>query len=394
MLVKEGSGGSEGGESGSSAYFVNNAVELMAAMIASEIAGRYAEGQQEPTLREIYQILSLPGTTLQTILYKKFVEVPQGYYGKFHGNIISLGIGFYDMADDTWTSITTTIKSACGWLSDDKYARLVSSNTIDPAKIIDGKTTIYINLTMDEFKAYPALAKLVVNALFQGQISNPGHGQKVLYILDEMVQLGKADFIHIDAVQGHLKHGIVLMGIVQSMKTMGEKLGRGPVNAWMGSSGIRMMSAIGDVEDAEAVSKLLGKTTVVSFGNRGDGRNNIASGSVSGEADSYSETGRDLMTADEVMNLPDNEWIVSIRNRKPIRIGKLAYMHKKEFNQHPFLKGKGDPNRLIVKGFEPVMPRRSIATSILSAEPELYEPLQAIDVMNVGREEAPPPPTQ
>lgn len=383
LLVKEGSG--SGGQEGSSAYFVNNAVELMAAMIASEIAGRHVEGQTPTTLREVYQLLSLPGDSIQQIIFDKFISVPNGYYGKYHGGIVQLGAGFYDMANDTWTSITTSIKAACGWLADDKYARLVSSNTIDPAKIIDGKTTIYINLTMDEFRQYPALAKVIVSALFQGQISNPGHGKKVLYILDEMVQLGKADFIHIDAVQGHLKHGIVLMGIIQSMKTMGEVLGKASVNAWMGSSGIRMMSAIGDEEDAAAVSRLLGKTTAVSYSNRGQGRNNIASGSVSGEADSYSETARDLMTADEVMNLPNNEWIVSLRNEKPIRIGKLAYVLDKKFSQHPFLKGKGDPNRLIFTDFVPTMPIASERSSILSKEPDLYQPLQAIDIMKIGQ---------
>jgi type IV secretory pathway TraG/TraD family ATPase VirD4 len=387
IIIKEGTSNPDA-NSGNAAYFVDSAANLMAAMIASEVAGSYYEGKPAPTLREIYRLLSLPAETIQSLIYHKFADpnLPAGLYGPATDDVVALGAPSYGLAQDTWSGVTSQISARCKWLADGKYARLVSSNTLKPEEIINGNMTVYINLTMEEFKAYPALPKLIINSFIKAQTSNIGHGQKVLYVLDEMVQMGKADFLHIDAVQGNRKDGVLLMGIVQSSKTAKKVLGEEAISAWKASADVRLMSAVGE-DDREDVSRLLGKTTAVSFGSRGAGRNNIASGSVSGEADSHSETARDLMTPDEVGTLGYNKWILVIREQRPALIGKLAFYDKKlkSFFKHPFLKGKGDENRRITGNQKPTaMPEESEKKSILKMEPHLYQPMPELDLSRYG----------
>lgn len=70
-----------------------------------------------------------------------------------------------------------------------------------------------------------------------------------------------------------------------------------------------------DLFTAEYVSKLLGKTTVFSTSQREDG------------GSSTSETGRALMTPDEVMHLSRDEELLFVDGLRPIRAQKLPYFH-------------------------------------------------------------------
>ena len=99
---------------------------------------------------------------------------------------------------------------------------------------------------------------------------------------------------------------------------------------FIGNARVLQFFGTADVFTAEYVSKLLGTTTVWSSGSTGD-------------RESVSETGRALMTPDEVMHLGADEELLFVRGVRPIRAEKLPYFRSTMSDQ-------ADPNPMMAHG--------------------------------------------
>ena len=90
------------------------------------------------------------------------------------------------------------------------------------------------------------------------------------------------------------------------------------------------MFGVNDSETAQLVSGLLGQTTIVfSTESRRDGTL-FTSGDTS---TSDHQTGRPLLTPDEVRNLPQHQELLFIAGQRPVLANKLRYYADREFQQ-------------------------------------------------------------
>ncbi|ECG8477949.1 type IV secretory system conjugative DNA transfer family protein [Salmonella enterica] len=153
---------------------------------------------------------------------------------------------------------------------------------------------------------------------------------RVLFLLDEFAQLGHMNIVaeKLSVIRGY---GAAMWFIMQNLGQLKETYPRwqdffANCNAkqWFGTS---------DVDTAEYISKSLGKLTVEYQTANSSSGSSIGTGvsSNSGAGSSQQFTGRDLMTADEIMRLPTDVAIVQVQGEAPHRLRRLNYLTDPEY---------------------------------------------------------------
>ncbi|WP_187306636.1 type IV secretory system conjugative DNA transfer family protein [Roseibium aggregatum] len=375
-------------------FWNNNSKRLMGAIMALEVA-RYKVAPEEftspPTLRNVHQYLSMSPNDIQEYLRFYCKQVEPGYYGPRHSSIVQLGLPLIGLDDRTFSNVTSSAVEDLKWLGDDKFARVVCSNTIDPMEVLTDKMTVYINMSTNDMDGREGLVRIILGTFIETQLMHGNSGTPVLYIVDEMLQLGPMKTLHNRALTMGRKAGIRLLGIIQSLQQFEDEAGKSAKSGWMDNSKIRFFSAAGDNETCKEISDSLGTATVRGYNSRGDGRQNILSGNPSGEADSYNESARPLMTPGEVMQMPLSHWLLTLQSKKPIRIRKIAFKPDDgPLYRHPSLENVGDENPYVTGKPYPALPAESIAASIKNtpSEAHLYRPLPPIEYRDAEQPEA------
>jgi type IV secretion system protein VirD4 len=362
-------------------FWTNNSKRLMGAIMAIEIARYHVEPEefdQKPNLRTVYQYLSMSPNNIIEYLQHYTKGVPSGYYGKQHTAIVSIGSPLIGEDPKTISNIALSAVEDLMWLGEDKYARVVCSDTIDPREVLEGNMTVYINLSVEDMDGREGLVRLILGTFIETQLRAGTNDTNVLYVVDEMLQLGPMKTLHVRALNMGRKAGIRLMGIIQSSVQFEHIVGKETKAGWLDNSYMQFFSAAADPGTLKEISDILGTATARGYNSRGDGRHNVLGGPASGEADSYGETARPLLLPDEVKKVPLSEWIVSIRAESPARIGKIAHARKNHpLYRHPVLEGLGDENPYFSKKPFPAMPKESVECSIRNtpSEQHLYRPL-------------------
>ena len=121
-------------------------------------------------------------------------------------------------------------------------------------------------------------------------------------------------------------YGVKMWPILQDLNQLKDTYKDG-WQTFIGNARVVQFFGTADVFTAEYVSKMLGKTTVISSGS-------------SGERESTSEAARPLMTPDEVIHMGMDEELLFVRGVRPIRAQKLPYFQS-SLNEY------ADPNPML-----------------------------------------------
>jgi type IV secretion system protein VirD4 len=102
---------------------------------------------------------------------------------------------------------------------------------------------------------------------------------------------------------------------------------------FIANSDVLQAFGVNDFETAEHLSRLAGdQTVVVTSESRSSGVSRGRAGSSQeGAAETVSEHGRRLITADEVRRLPAYEQLLFLRGQAPLRVGRVDYRQDREF---------------------------------------------------------------
>lgn len=203
------------------------------------------------------------------------------------------------------SAILSTMKQDTNWISDPVLEATLSSNDFDLAPLkgrdAGGKKlrgcVRSVIIPLEYIETHAALARLVIaTAIWTMQRGRPAR-KRVLFMLDEFPALKR-----MNRIAGGLatlrKYRVWLWLICQNVGQLRDLYGPG----WetiVSNCGLRQFFGAWDVETANYVSRLCGRTTVRT--------------TTGGEA------GRELLTADEVMTLAEGEQIVLMDNLRPIR---------------------------------------------------------------------------
>lgn len=278
------------------------------------------------TLRTLRAALSIPETELRKVLKKIHEDSPSRLARDFAGPLCSL-------VDETFSGIFANANEDTRWLSTKAYADLVSGNSFRASDIADGKTDVFLCLPLKALEATPAVARCIIGALLNAVYDADGAvNGRVLYLLDEAACLGPMRAITVARDAGR-KFGITLRLLYQSVGQIEQQWGKEGKRSWQESATSISYAAIKDLETARELSQTLDQHGVLSwseshraglwFGRRQQ---------PPGRSVTYSETGRPLMRAGEIMaDLRGDAQIVIPKNGRPVLCGRAIYFRRPEF---------------------------------------------------------------
>lgn len=239
------------------------------------------------------------------------------------------------LVDETFSGAYANATRDTRWLSNPAYAALVSDGGLDLRALRDGGVTVFVQIPLDALRATPALARVIIGSLLDAVYRADGAVQgRVLFLLDEMAQLGRVRIVETARDAGR-KYKITMLLLYQALGQLTEQWGPSGKSAWYASTSWRAFAAVQDPETAEEVARLCG-----GFGaeatSRGETRGTSGqagggSSSSTGHSQTHSEVRRALIEPSELLqDTRVDEAFVFLANARPLRCGRAIYFRRPE----------------------------------------------------------------
>jgi type IV secretion system protein VirD4 len=150
----------------------------------------------------------------------------------------------------------------------------------------------------------------------------PGRPQPpTLFLLDEFAALGRLEAV--ERAMGLMAgYGLQLWPILQDMSQLRALYGA-RANTFIANAGVLQCFGVNDYETAKSLSQLMGQMTM--------GYTTTSYGSGDGSSTTHTLTGRDLLTPDEIMQLPERTQLLRLQGRPMILARKIRYHADPEF---------------------------------------------------------------
>jgi type IV secretion system protein VirD4 len=240
-----------------------------------------------------------------------------------------------EAADETIGSIRLNAVNGVSWLFTEAYADLVSTGSFDPADLCNGRTTVFLNISLRTLETTPAIARVLVGALLNTLYRAEGQSGRVLFLMDEAARLGKLKALETARDTG-AKYGVVLHLLYQSLGQLEEAWGRTGMRAWIDGAAWLAFASIRAGGAGRDISEWLGTHGVMAY-SEGDNRGSqrpwgISLGSRSkGTTSNTHEISRKLVQAAELQqDLRADELVVIPAVGKPIRCGRAPYFRRRD----------------------------------------------------------------
>ena len=205
--------------------------------------------------------------------------------------------------------------------------------------------TIYLILPPHYLGQYSRLFRLWITmamASMTRSYAPPMGGRHVLFLLDEMAQLGTMDMMR-KAVSLMAGYGMTLWMVWQDLSQL-KLLYKDDWQSFLANAKVQQYFGINDPETAKTISEMLGEETiriVTESESSSVSRENLAlfhSTKTKNSARSNAETARALLKPDEVRRLPRETMLLFVQGVAPIACRRLAYF------ADPAFEGRFDAN--------------------------------------------------
>ena len=342
-------------ESGVSQYFASQAAAVLQCLILYVVYSKDIK-QEDKHLGTVYDLLCQDSGLLKN-LFCTMGENKQACYGA-PARLANRILGTESR------ELSGTLNSAClelRFLESSEVRHSVSRSNFSLEELVTGKSDLYLCIPSEKLEVQSRLLRLMVGSVFmmvqkaRGKVSE----RKFLMLLDEMPALGYMSQIENALTYGR-GYGVSLMVISQTL----ERLKSVYPQSWQTflSCPLSLFFGTSDYETSELVSESLGKATVQTRSeNKGYSHSKqeqekfgaTASHSTSNQTgSSFSETGRALLTPDEVRRLDPHVLIAFLRGENPILLQRLNYLthphYKNKFQTNPLHKKFGFAYRILI----------------------------------------------
>jgi type IV secretion system protein VirD4 len=185
--------------------------------------------------------------------------------------------------------------------------------------------TVFLVLPPDRLSTYSRWLRLLITQSLLDMARTPDKPDvPVLYLLDEFAALGH--LAPIERAMGLMAgYGVQLWPILQDIHQLRATYGQ-RAGTFLSNAGVLQVFGVNDHESARLVSDMLGQETVV-FQTMGRALDSEKSGISFGEQ----HTARQLLTPDEVRNLPAHIELLFLAGQRAVVAGKLRYFSDPEF---------------------------------------------------------------
>lgn len=312
-------------EQGNDKYFNDEAVTLLTGFILYVVCESPEESRH---LGEVRKLLTSPPDELDFHL-NMMESSPYA-----HGIIARTASGFKQLAENTASSVLSTVKSNTGFLDSPKVVKSLSKSNFD---IRDIKRTsdvsLYLVLPTDKLSSYSRLLRLWISTAIKAITTVKGKPKhRVLFLLDEMAQLGRMDSLRkaVSIVRGY---GVTLWIILQDLSQIKALYPNDEWQPFVSSSTVQQYFGVADLDTAKYVSEKLGKREIKVTGiSQGTGETHGWDGNRStNRGINITTQVKDLLSQDEVMRMDKTDQIIFIQGQNPILCQKVKYYQEPEF---------------------------------------------------------------
>lgn len=242
---------------------------------------------------------------------------------------------FYDLASgeqsDQMSTHITTVKKDLSLYSSPDTARIMKHSDFSIQDIVDGvrPLSLFLCVPVKDLERVMPMFKLIYTLILKSLLGmQQKHSHKLLLLLDEFSQFRKFELIA-EQIPFVRSFGIRIMAFIQSVSQLNEYYGNEGAKALLDNFQLKIFLKATAPETCDYFSKMLGKRTDLrkstSFSSN---RRNIG---VQNWTESTSEIGRELLTSEEIMNLPGYDSLIFRPNIHPYRAKKIQYFSDPRF---------------------------------------------------------------
>ena len=257
----------------------------------------------------------------------------------FHPRVFQVFSKMANTPEKEFGSIQSTLETALSVYRDPVIADNMSRSDFKIHDLMnnDKPVSLYLIVPPSDIDRMMPAFRTIVELLYRRNVEKmefdieakdtKANKHRLLMLLDEFPQLGKLETFEtsMGVIAGY---GVKAFVICQSVMQINKLYGKD--NGIISNCEVKVYYAPNDLETAEQLARMLGKKTVETK-SRSTGTALISFD----KSRTYNETGRDLMTSDEVSTLDPKKELVFKRAMRPILAKKITWYDNPDFMNLP-----------------------------------------------------------
>ena len=284
------------------------------------------EDRDRRTLATVREYLTLPPDRLKALL-----ELMQD--SDAAGGLIARAANrFLGKADREAASVLSNAQRHTHFLDSPRIAKVLSRSDFHFSDLRHRITSVFLVLPPNRMDAYSRWLRLLVSQALQdiardaeasvgAQRASQRLKTPALFLLDEFAALGRLEAV--ERAMGLMAgYGLQLWPILQDMSQLKDLYGD-RANTFIANAGVQQVFGVNDFETAKWLSQMIGQETT------GFQTDSFKPGDNSSFSNNL--TGRDLLTPDEIMQMPPNVQLLRVQGRPSALAQKLRYYADPEF---------------------------------------------------------------
>ena len=287
------------------------------------------EDRDRRSLATVREYLTLPPDRLKALL-----ELMQDS-DEAGGLIARAANRFLGKADREAASVLSNAQRHTHFLDSPRIARCLARSDFAFSDLRHRITSVFLVLPPNRLDAYSRWLRLLVSQALQdiardaealtattgAQSVSQRLSSPTLFLLDEFAALGRLEAV--ERAMGLMAgYGLQLWPILQDMSQLRDLYGD-RANTFIANAGVQQVFGVNDFETAKWLSQMIGQET-----------SRFQTDSFKpGDGPSFSNhlTGRDLLTPDEIMQMPPNVQLLRVQGQPSALAQKLRYYADPEF---------------------------------------------------------------
>ncbi|MGA0543545.1 type IV secretory system conjugative DNA transfer family protein [Neotabrizicola sp. VNH66] len=305
----------------SEAHWNEEAKALLAGLIMFAVAHEDADRKTLDTVREY---LTLPPEKFRALL-----ELMQDTDAA--GGLIARAANrFLGKSDREAASVMSSAQRHTHFLDSPRIVAATARSDFQFSALRHDLTSIFLVLPPNRLDAYSRWLRLLVAQALQdiardaeaAQAGSQRLKQPALFLLDEFAALGRLEAV--ERAMGLMAgYGLQLWPILQDMSQLKDLYGA-RANTFVANAGVLQTFGVNDFETAKWLSQMIGRETT--------GYQTESHKPGDAPSTSYNVTARDLMTPDEIMQIPPHVQLLRVQGKPVIIARKLRYFADREFD--------------------------------------------------------------
>lgn len=232
------------------------------------------------------------------------------------------------------SGVVSTAQRHTHFLDSPAILRTLTHSTFDLAQLKTETLSVYCVMPPERLGSHGRWLRLLAGSAIQAMLRTPNLSPyRVLFLLDEFAQLGRLQALE-QAMTLLRGYGVRLWLLVQDLAQV--RATYGPrTDSLLANAAVFQAFGTNDVQTAEYLSRRTGQTTVLSASeNRSTGESfhrAILPTHQRGEAHSSTESGRPLLTPDEILRLDPEQELLFLAGAEPLLVDRVNYLRDPHF---------------------------------------------------------------